>query len=78
MEQNRDIVTGLCLECALCHHQYSEILAHGKGDDHFYNLPLPAARIDGRRHRLFVALNDEETICSECCRKVSALYVPLP
>jgi hypothetical protein len=29
-------VAGLCMECALCHYDYREMLRHETDDDHFF------------------------------------------
>jgi hypothetical protein len=46
-------------------------------DEHFSEVPLPEARIDGRRYRLLPAIGTEETTCSECGRSVPNIYTPI-
>ena len=75
--RGEDIVTGLCLECAIRHHDFSEILAHGKGDDHFSDSPLPAAWIDGRRHRLLIPVGNQGATCGVCNKRVPSIYLPI-
>jgi len=72
-----DVVTGLCVECAIRHHSYKEILAHGKGEDYFSDLPLPAAWIDGRRHRLQTPDRELGAPCGECHKRVACIYLPI-
>jgi hypothetical protein len=72
-----DVVTGLCVACAIRHHSYKEILAHGKGEDYFSDLPLPAAWIDGRRHRLETPAQEQGMTCGECRNRVACIYLPI-
>ena len=67
---------GLCISCALLHHDFKEILGRGAGDDHFSEMPLPQAWIDGRRYRLLPYIQTQETTCRECNVRVPSLYVP--
>jgi hypothetical protein len=77
--RHENILTGLCVECAIRRHDFREILAHGRrGDDYFFEAPLPAAWIDGRRHRLLTRAGTEEMICSECNRRAAGIYHPCP
>jgi hypothetical protein len=73
---HKHIFTGLCVECAVRHHDYKEILPHGRGDDHFSEAPQPAAWIGGRRHRLLIPVGTQEATCRECNRKVAGVYLP--
>ena len=70
-------ITGLCVECAVRHHNFKEILAHGKGDDHCSESPLPAAWIDGRRYRLLAPLGVQNATCRECNAKVPTIFLPI-
>ena len=68
---------GLCVEYAVRRHDFGEILANGRGDDYYFSeAPLPAAWIDGRRHRLLTCAGTEEMTCSECNRRVAGIYYP--
>jgi hypothetical protein len=73
----KGIVTGLCLECAVRRHDFKEILAQGRCDDHFYEAPLPAAWIGGRRYRLLTCFGTQGATCSECNRSVPGIYLPV-
>ena len=75
--RSEDVVTGLCVECAIRHHSYKEILAQGKGEDYFSDLPLPAAWIDGRRHRLHTPDRGLRATCRECHKRVACIYLPI-
>ena len=74
--REKRVVTGLCIECAVRHHGFREILGRGTGDDLFLETPLPEALIDGRRYRLLQPIGNQETTCSACKRRVPVLYVP--
>ncbi len=74
---NSSVVTGLCVECAVRRHDFKEILAHGKGDDLFYESPLPAAWIDGRRYKLLTPVGRQKVTCRECNRKVTSIFLPI-
>jgi hypothetical protein len=69
-------MTGLCLECALRHHDFREILARSTDDDLFSETPLPEAWIGGRRYRLLPNPTLQETTCSQCNANVASLYMP--
>jgi len=74
----KSVVTGLCVECAVRNHDFKEILAHGKGDDHFSESALPAAWIDGRRYKLLTPLGTQKNLtCSDCNRKVTSIFIPI-
>jgi hypothetical protein len=67
-------VTGLCMECAIRHHDYKELLGH-KMDDHYSEAPFPRAWIDGRRHMLLSRAWTHQETCTECNGKAPNLYV---
>lgn len=71
------LLRGFCLECAIRHHDYKEILAHGESDDSFSASPLPAAWIDGRRYSLAIPIGRRGTKCSECAKRVATIYLPI-
>jgi len=73
----KGMITGLCVECAIRYHSYQEILAHGKGEDYFSDLPLPAAWIDGKRHRLQTPDCKQAMTCSKCHKRVACIYLPI-
>ncbi len=68
---------GLCVECALRHHDFREILERGAVYELFSEAPLPEAWIGGRRHRLLLCDGAHETTCCECARSVPSLYIPV-
>jgi hypothetical protein len=70
------VMTGLCVECALRHHDFREVLGRGADEGLFSETPLPEAWIAGRRHRLVPHAGSQETTCSECNRNVASLYTP--
>ena len=74
---SKGVVTGLCMECAMRHHDYREMLRHETGDDHFSETPLPEAWIDGRRHMLLSHPWTQQETCAECNRKAPSLYMPM-
>jgi hypothetical protein len=65
-------VNGLCMECAMRHHEYGEMLRHEKGTS---ETAFPRAWIDGRRHILLPRAWTHQETCTECNRKASSLYV---
>jgi len=71
------VVKGLCVECAVRHHNFKEMLAHGKEDEHFSESPLPAAWIDGRRYRLLTPLGAQNAVCYECSARVPVVFLPV-
>ncbi len=71
---HEDILTGLCVGCAIRHHDFREILAHDEGN--FPGAPLPAAWIDGRCHTVVTSIGTHGMACRECRRKVPSIYVP--
>ena len=73
----KGVVTGLCMECAMRHHDYREMLRHETGDDHFSETPFPRAWIDGRRHMLLSHPWTHQETCTECNRKAPSLYMPM-
>lgn len=62
----------LCMECALCHHDYREMLQHETGVS---ETPFPQAWIDGRRHMLLSRAWAHHETCTECNKKAPLLYV---
>jgi hypothetical protein len=73
----KGVVTGLCMECAMRHHDFREMLRHETGDDHFSETPFPRAWIDGRRHMLLSRAWTHRETCPECNREAPSLYVPM-
>jgi hypothetical protein len=77
VQKGKSVATGLCPECSVSHHYYQEILAHDEGDEYFLDVPLPAAWIDGRRHRLHTPVSEQSAECKECKKRVPAIYLPI-
>ena len=71
---SKGAVMGLCMECALRHHDYREMLWHETGDDHS---PFPRAWIDGRQYMLLSPAWTHQETCTECNRKAPSIYVPM-
>ena len=69
--------TGLCMECALRHHDYKEMLRHETADDHTSEMLFPQARIDGRCHVLLSHAWTHQETYVECERKAPSLYLPM-
>ena len=74
---SKGVVTGLCMECAMRHHDYKEMLRDETDDDHFSEVPFPQAWIDGRRHMLLSHAWTYQETCTECNREAPTLYVPM-
>ena len=70
-------ITGLCMECAMRHHDYREMLPHETGNDHFSETPFPRAWIDGRQYMLLSHAWPHQETCTECNRKAPSLYAPM-
>jgi hypothetical protein len=73
----KEVATGLCMECAMLHHDYREMLRHEMGNDHYSETPFPRAWIDGRRHMLLSRAWTHQEMCTECNREAPTLYVPM-
>ena len=71
------VIRSLCMECAIRHHDFREILGHEVEDDPFPDVPLSEAWIDGRRYRLTPGIKTERTRCSDCARTVTTIYTPI-
>ena len=71
----KGVVTGLCMECAMCHHDYKEVLRQETGDDHYSETPFPQAWIDGRRHMLLSRAWTHQETCVECNGKAPSYFV---
>ena len=68
-------VTGFCMECAMRHHDYREMLWHETGEEHFSETPFPQAWIDGRRHMLLSHTWTHQETCTECNRTAPSFYM---
>ncbi|HVN23928.1 MAG TPA: hypothetical protein VMT71_08145 [Syntrophorhabdales bacterium] len=75
----QDTHTGLCIGCALLHHDFREILGRSPEEDDSYpsEMALPEAWIDGRRCRLVPETTAHEAFCKECTTRAPGLYVPV-
>ena len=71
----KGVLTGLCMECAMRHHDYKEVLGHKMDDDHSSEAPFPQAWIDGRRHMLLSRAWTHQETCTECNREAISLYL---
>ena len=71
------VVRGLCIGCAIRHHDFREKLGREMEDDQLPGPPLSEAWIDGRRYRLLPSIGTERTTCSECNRSVPSIYTPI-
>ena len=66
-------VAGLCIKCALRHHDFREIIGGATEDRYFPDTPLPQAWIDGRRH-LLQSIMTGLGICRDCNTRVESVY----
>ncbi|MGD0235565.1 MAG: hypothetical protein ABSC55_13645 [Syntrophorhabdales bacterium] len=71
----KSVVTGLCIECAMRHYDYREMLWRETGDDHFSETAFPQAWIDGRQYMLLSCAWTHQETCTECNRKAPSIYV---
>ena len=69
------VVTGFCMECAMRHHDYREMLRHETGDEPYSETPFPQAWIDGRQYMLLSSAWTHQETCTECNRKAPSIYV---
>jgi hypothetical protein len=69
------IVTGFCMECAMRHHDYREMLRHETGDEPYSETPFPRAWIDGRQYMFLSHAWTYQETCTECNRKAPGFYV---
>ncbi len=69
---------GLCIGCALLHHDFTEILGCDAEDVYHDEVALPEAWIDGRRYRLCPRPStvNETGSCRECKTFSPSLYLP--
>ena len=72
--QDTRVVTGLCIGCAIRHHDFRDLL--GRDDRQSFEPPLPEAWIDGRRHRLLPATGTKGITCRDCNGSVPSIYLP--
>jgi len=70
-------VKGVCMECAMQRHAFSESTARQGKTGHLDYIHLPEALIDGRRHVLLSATWTHQEICADCRQTRPMLYVPL-
>jgi hypothetical protein len=76
-QTRNNTVKGLCTECAMRRHTFNELMGRGGRTDHFDQMPLPEALIDGRRHMLLSHAWTHQGTCSECKQTTPTLYVPM-
>jgi hypothetical protein len=69
-------VSGLCAGCASRYHDFREITGRAPVDEHFPEMSLPQAWIDGRPHVLRPTVI-ECAICSDCGKNVTSIYLPV-
>ena len=72
-----DTVKELCMECAMRRHTFNESTGRGRRIDHFDQVSLPEALIDGRCHMLLPHAWSHQDTCSECNQTTPTLYVPM-
>ena len=68
---------GLCMECALRHHDYREMLPTETDDGYTPETPFPQALIDGRRYVLLSRAWTYQKTCAECDRDADGFYLPV-
>ena len=73
-ERNR--AAGLCISCAILHHDFREILATSTDEEYLSEMSMPEAWIDGRHYKLLPYVVSRAGACRECNLKVPSLYVP--
>ena len=73
----RDVSAGLCIGCALLHHDYREILGPCTIEEYCYEKAMPEAWIDGRRYRLCSGVKARGAVCRECNLRGPGMYVPV-
>ena len=71
----KNTVMGLCIECALRHHDFHELIGRGTDMDGLPETLLPQVLIDGRRHVLLSYALTRQERCTECNRTTPNLYV---
>ncbi len=71
----KGVVAGLCIGCAMHHHDYREVLRHETGDGHYPETSFPQAWIDGRRRMLLSRAWTHQETCTECNREAPSLYM---
>jgi len=67
---------GLCISCAILHHDFREILAASEREEYLSEMSMPEAWIDGRHYKLLPYVVSRAGACRECNLKVPSLYVP--
>ncbi len=72
---NPGIITGVCIECALCYHDFKELIGRAAEEGPPSEAALSSAWIDGRRHSLLSSLGTLPMICRECRKRVETLYI---
>jgi hypothetical protein len=78
VQQTRnDTVRGLCIECSMRRHAFNELTGRCGRTDHFDQIHLPEALIDGRRHILLSYVWTRQETCTDCNQATPTLYVPM-
>ena len=72
----RNGAVGLCISCAILHHDFREILATSADEEYLSEMSMPEARIDGRHYRLLPYIVSRAGTCRECNHVTPSLYVP--
>lgn len=65
----------ICIECAIKHYDFEEILRSSNGDGAHSERALPEAWIDGRKYRLGPVAY-YHVACDRCHRVASNLFMP--
>jgi hypothetical protein len=65
----------ICIECAVKHHDFEEILHTSKSDCTYDERAFPEARIDGEKYRLGLVA-PYHVACDHCHRVMGSLFMP--
>jgi hypothetical protein len=65
----------ICIECAISHHDFEEILRSSNGEGVCNERALPEAWIDGRKYKLG-PVAPYHVACDQCHRVTSSLFMP--
>ncbi len=77
MPPEGDLPAGLCIGCAMLHHDYTEIIGPAAAEEYCCDKALPEAWIDGRRYRLNPDVAARTCVCRECNARALGVYIPV-